>query len=597
MATIKISQLPPPPNGTGSGTPQGTDLVPATDTTDTTSAASGTTKKYTQSSILNFYLEAQGLTTYAAARVGTTTALTVTYSNGASGVGATLTNTGTQAALAIDGVTLSVGDRVLVKNQAAQLQNGIYTVTSVGSGSTNWVITRATDYDQTADIVQYGVVLVNQGTVNAGLLYQETAAAPITIGTDAITFVAYSASYASGSVASITGTANQVIASASTGAVTLSLPQSIATTSAVSFGTISSGASGGGGLGTFIGYSSTANLGFIALRAQNNSGNFANIITNIATTGSRTWSFPDASGTVALTSGASGIVNSGTTSQLAYYASSGTTLSGLSTANNGLLVTNGSGVPSIGNTINDSITVVGNVQAGNSGNAGQFNAFPATASRGVLVFKCTNNAADRTNIVTNASTGQNTTWTIPDPGASTANFILSAGTQSIGPGLTLTTPVIGAASATSVAFTSTSGIIGTTTNDSAAAGSVGEEIQSIILSGSGGVTLTTETALSIGDITLDNGDWDIWGNIVFSGNTALLNITEAIGGISTTDDTLPDVAYQSSINGVTTDRYGAPLPCYRVSLTSSTTFYLVAYATFAAGGVQAYGGIYARRRR
>lgn len=60
----------------------------------------------------------------------------------------------------------------------------------------------------------------------------------------------------------------------------------------------------------------------------------------------RNVTFPDADGTVAFTSGASGIINSGLINQLAYYASSGTTLSGLTIANQGVLTTNGSGVPS-----------------------------------------------------------------------------------------------------------------------------------------------------------------------------------------------------------------------------------------------------------
>src|SRR4026208_1205215 len=95
---------------------------------------------------------AEGLTIHAACRVATTGALTVTYSNGIAGVGATLTNAGAMAALSIDGVSLSVGNRVLVKNQASTFQNGIYTVTTVGSGAVNWVMTRATDYDQPSEI-------------------------------------------------------------------------------------------------------------------------------------------------------------------------------------------------------------------------------------------------------------------------------------------------------------------------------------------------------------------------------------------------------------------------------------------------------------
>lgn len=191
MATIKISQLPPAPNGTGSGSSKGTDLFPATDVTDTSSSASGTTNKYTLAEINNFFLTAQGLTTYTAALVATTGALTVTYSNGTLGVGATLTNATTQAALTVDGVLMTVGNRVLVWQQASTFQNGIYVVTTVGTGATNWVMTRATDYDQASEIIQYGVMLVNQGSTYAGKLFEETGAGPFTIGTTPITFALY----------------------------------------------------------------------------------------------------------------------------------------------------------------------------------------------------------------------------------------------------------------------------------------------------------------------------------------------------------------------------------------------------------------------
>lgn len=198
MAQVIISHLPPLPNGTGSGTPKGTDLTPATDTTDTTEAASGTTKKYTRAAEFNYYLTAQGYTTLAATRVSTTTALTVVYANGVLGVGATLTNAGAMAALSLDGVSVAVGDRVLVKDQASTFQNGIYVVSTVGSGAVNWVMTRATDYDQAAEIAEDQVVLVNQGTISAGKAYQQTSPGPFTIGTSAITFALLSPSSTAG---------------------------------------------------------------------------------------------------------------------------------------------------------------------------------------------------------------------------------------------------------------------------------------------------------------------------------------------------------------------------------------------------------------
>ncbi|MFM5317357.1 tail fiber domain-containing protein [Aeromonas veronii] len=99
----------------------------------------------------------------------TTANLPSAYANGSSGVGATLTNNATLAALAIDGVNCTVGMRVLVKNQTAAAQNGIYTVTRVGSASEAWVLTRTPGCDTSAETAG-AVVTVDQGTVNGGLL-------------------------------------------------------------------------------------------------------------------------------------------------------------------------------------------------------------------------------------------------------------------------------------------------------------------------------------------------------------------------------------------------------------------------------------------
>lgn len=99
----------------------------------------------------------------------TTTNLAGTYVNGSSGVGATLTNNSTLAALAIDGVTVTAGMRVLVKNQTAAAQNGIYTVTKAGSATEAWVLTRTPGCDTSAEAAG-AVVTVDQGTANGGLL-------------------------------------------------------------------------------------------------------------------------------------------------------------------------------------------------------------------------------------------------------------------------------------------------------------------------------------------------------------------------------------------------------------------------------------------
>ena len=129
------------------------------------------------------------------------------------GVGATLTNAGTQAALTIDGVLTTVGMRVLIFNQTAASQNGVYTVTTVGTGSTNWVLTRATDantyspYSASA-LGQGDAFFVSQGTQGAGETYVVSVTGSIFFGQTGITFAQISdtAVYSAGTGLTLTGT-------------------------------------------------------------------------------------------------------------------------------------------------------------------------------------------------------------------------------------------------------------------------------------------------------------------------------------------------------------------------------------------------------
>lgn len=136
---------------------------------------------------------AAGLSPKTSCRVATTANLSATYNNGSSGVGATLTNSGAQAALVIDGITLAVTDRVLVKNQSTQAQNGIYVVSNVGSVSTNWVLTRASDFDNSPnnEISEGDYTIISEGTTNATNMFVETGTGPFTVGTTAIIFSAF----------------------------------------------------------------------------------------------------------------------------------------------------------------------------------------------------------------------------------------------------------------------------------------------------------------------------------------------------------------------------------------------------------------------
>jgi hypothetical protein len=150
--------------------------------------------------------------------VATTVNLTATYVNGTAGVGATLTNFGAQAALVIDGVTLAVGNRVLVKDQSTGFQNGIYTVTSTGSVSTNWILTRATDYDSVAQTVRGDTVSVISGTISVASLWMLTSTVT-TVGSNSFTF----AKTDQNSFTSIVGTTNQIAVTVAGGVATISI--------------------------------------------------------------------------------------------------------------------------------------------------------------------------------------------------------------------------------------------------------------------------------------------------------------------------------------------------------------------------------------
>ena len=146
--------------------------------------------------------------------IGLTNASGLTYATRAnSGVGATLTNAGTQAALTIDSIALSVGNRVMVRLQTNAAQNGVYTVTTVGSGSTNWVLTRATDSNKVDPADPNGVgtgdyYYTQEGTINAGDSHVLTTEPnTMIIGYTDLTYTQFSGSvdYVGGTNINITG--------------------------------------------------------------------------------------------------------------------------------------------------------------------------------------------------------------------------------------------------------------------------------------------------------------------------------------------------------------------------------------------------------
>jgi hypothetical protein len=190
---------------------------------DPSAALGAATKEYVDT------IASAGIHYHAPVRAEHPSNLNATYNNGSSGVGATLTNAGTNAALVLDSVSMVLNDRVLVANQTTQTQNGVYTVTTVGDGSTAWVLTRSTDTDTAApsDPDAFGkgdAFFIKEGATNAGHLDVLSTAGTIVFGTTNIVFseVAETTVYSGGTGITLTGT-------------TFSIGQDVGTTSNVTF--------------------------------------------------------------------------------------------------------------------------------------------------------------------------------------------------------------------------------------------------------------------------------------------------------------------------------------------------------------------------
>ena len=174
-------------------------LTTVTVTQDPVSALQLATKQYVDA-------VAEGLHVHASCAAATPATLasitggTVTYNNGTAGVGATLTLS--NALSVLDGYTLLNGDRVLVKNEATQANNGIYTWATGGL-----VLTRATDFDTAAEIASGDFTFVTYGTLYASTGWVQTNAVT-TVGTDSIVWSQFSGvgAYTAGTGLTLTGT-------------------------------------------------------------------------------------------------------------------------------------------------------------------------------------------------------------------------------------------------------------------------------------------------------------------------------------------------------------------------------------------------------
>ena len=185
---------------------------------------------------------ANGLDVKASVRVATTANLSVNYNNGAG----TLTAT-SNGAISIDGVTLSLNDRVLVKNQSVAAQNGFYKVTTTGSGSAVFVLTRTPDADAASELTSGAFTFTEEGTSNADNGYVLSTNGSITLGTTSINFEQFSGAgqisagnglTKTGNTIDAVGTANKISVSAD--AITIASTY-VGQTSITTLGTIATG--------------------------------------------------------------------------------------------------------------------------------------------------------------------------------------------------------------------------------------------------------------------------------------------------------------------------------------------------------------------
>lgn len=426
--------------------------------------------------------------------------------------------------LSIGGLTLGANTYVYVNNSSTYVAG---TITALGvsllAGSTVGAMQTTLGYTATPTASQFAGWDANSNlssnNFNTGYATTVTAA-----GTTTLTVASPQQQY-------FTGSSNQTVAMPLTS--TLVLGQSWLFVN-LSSGTITINSSGGNAITTLGANSSTR-------------------VTCILTSGTSA-----ASWSAATPVAGAGVVNSGTINNLAYYAATGSTVSALATANNGVLVTSAGGVPSISSTLPSSLVVPSPKIT-----TGIFD----TNGNEILALTPVASAVNYLG-VTNAAT------------------LGAVGVSALGTDTNILLSIAGKGNAGAQ-------LQGCSNASAASAGFVGEYMSATVASGAP-VSLVSLTAKTITSISLTAGDWDVYGNVGFIvGGTC----TVQEGGISLTTNVLSGdniFVISNSGNCLSNNQSVPPL---RVNVSTTTTVYLVALVNFSTSTVTAYGTIQARRAR
>ncbi len=471
---------------------------------DSTLSADSTTLLPTQAAVKAYVdlVVGTGFSLVGAVVVANTSNFAATYANGAAGVGATLTQT-IAAIVTIDGVTLTLNQRVLFTGQTSTFQNGIYQISTLGTGAVQAIFTRTTDYDTAAEIEIGTLVPVLSGTINGGSIWLESDVV-VTVGTDPIQFIVY--------------------AQPSNTFVTLSTNQTIT------------------GIKQF-------NSGSLRLLGATSG---TSILNAAAIAGSTTFTLPSTSDVLA------GIAATQT-------------------------LTNKS-IDGLTNTFtNISYLNLANGTAGN---------MITWSPGGTPALVATGNAGD---ILTSNGVGLAPSFQSNPSGI----YVTVAGVQTITGAKTFNQQIL----APSLAFSTSSGIIGVTNGSNAPAGTVEEYLSNIVSIGAA-LPLSSSVARTICVLTLEPGDYDVWCEIWYTGQT-ITAYTLSSAVVSLTNNGFPsgpsdNVAHSTIPTNGTIGAIGPPVVSSgitRQSLSITTNVYGVAFCLFSGGSMSAYGALKARRVR